>query len=496
MGQIRFRVYDRERISETARSAVYMCGLEEIPWRSRTFWDEDTLVIERLESESGRVHVPWRTDAGRIIYLSTSTLMERSAPYLLEVELARGLVHAIRLQLAQWEPLGLAIPGELRDALAEARKLFARSATKQDDLATSGSFACRSIEAALSVARWLGKIYSEQSLDARRHSSRPLTTLLAVDLGSEEPRPQVLGELGGAFNLVAIPCSWRQIEASEGSRDWQVPDNQFDWAARAGMKVCCGPLLRMDGAGFPDWMYLWAGDFDNLLSFMLDHIRSVVNRYRGRVHLWHVASRINSGTALSLEEDERLRVVAEATQVVRQMDPRTPIIASFDRPWGEYLAEEDRDLAPIQFADALVRADLGLVGVGLEIAEGYWPDGSFCRHSLAHSRLLDQWSLLGMPLVLLLTTPSSSRSDPLARRPDAVVDRLDDANEADGDAQASWLEEFVPLALAKNFVQVVVWNQLDDSAAHDLPHGGLFRRDGSPKPALEVLRKIRRSELM
>jgi hypothetical protein len=239
-------------------------------------------------------------------------------------------------------------------------------------------------------------------------------------------------------------------------------------------------------------MYLWSGDFDNLLSFMLDHVRSVVQRYRGRVHLWHVASRINSGTALSLEEDEKLRIVAEATQMIRQLDPRTPIVASFDRPWGEYLAEEDRELSPLQFADALVRADLGLVGVGLEIAEGYWPYGSFHRHALAHSRLLDQWSSLGMPLVLLLAAPSLPAPDSLALRPNAVADAQASSDDLEA-RQSAWIEEIVLLALAKNSVQVVVWNQLDDSARHELPHGGLFNRDGTPKPALDALRRVRRS---
>lgn len=488
MGQIRFRVYDRERISEVARSAVYMCGLEEIPWRSRTFWDGEMLVVERLESESGRVHVPWKRDNGQTMYVGTTTLMERPAPYLLEVELARGLLHAIRVQLALWESAGLVVSGDLRCDLTEASKLFYRSAVTQHDLNQSGSSACRSIEAALRITEELGRSFSRQTLDGGRQSARQTATLLGVDLGPQTPSPEVQGPIRDVFNLVNVPVGWRHLEAHEGTRDWTTPDAQLAWAAAAGMKVCCGPLLRMHGEGFPDWMYLWSGDFDNLLSFMLDHVRSVVSRYRGRVHLWHVASRVNSGTALSLDEDEKLRMVASATQVIRQLDPRTPIVASFDRPWGEYLAEEDRELAPLQFADALARADLGLVGIGLEIAEGYSPDGSFRRHAVAHSRLLDQWSLLGMPLVLLLSAPSDSTPDPLALRADGVSAQT----EGSPASQAAWIDQVVPLALSKNLVQVIIWSQLEDSAPHELPHGGLYDRDGTPKPALDVLRKIRR----
>jgi hypothetical protein len=491
MGQIRFRLYDRERISEAARSAIYMCGLEEIPWRSRTFWDADVLVVERLETESGRVHVPWRREGGETIYVGTSTLMERPAPYVLEVELARGLLHAIRQQLAQWEPLGMTIPAEIELELEDVSKIFYRAAVTQHELGASGPLACRSLDAALGISQHLGQIYSRHALAARREVSRPLNTLLGIDLGAEPLRLESQTDVGNVFSLVNVPCGWRRLEAHEGSRDWSTPDAQFAWAASAGLKVCCGPLLRMHGEGFPDWMYLWAGDFDNLLAFMLDHVRSVVNRYRGRVHLWHVASRVNSGSALSLDEDEKLRMVASATQVIRQLDPRIPIVASFDRPWGEYLAEEDGELAPLQFADALARADLGLVGMGLEIAEGYWPEGSFRRHAIAHSRLLDQWSLLGMPLVLLLTAPSNATPDPRALRPNAAVDAGAGGNDDSRSGQAAWIEQFVPLALAKSFVQVLIWNQLEDAAPHELPHGGLYDQEGRPKPALDALRKVR-----
>ena len=53
----------------------------------------------------------------------------------------------------------------------------------------------------------------------------------------------------------------------------------------------------------------------------------------------------------------------------------------------------------------------------------------------------------------------------------------------------------MPLLLAKNAVQVVLWNQLSDAAPHHYPHGGLFDADDKPKPALEALQKIRQKYL-
>jgi len=95
-----------------------------------------------------------------------------------------------------------------------------------------------------------------------------------------------------------------------------------------------------------------------------------------------------------------------------QLDPTTPLVVTFDQPWAEYLASEQLDLAPMHFADALVRADLGLSGLGLEINVGYQPGGSVHRGPLAFSRLVDNWSLLELPLLVALTLPSSAADDP------------------------------------------------------------------------------------
>ena len=127
------------------------------------------------------------------------------------------------------------------------------------------------------------------------------------------------------------------------------------------------------------------------------------------------------GHVLALTEDQRLQIAAQAITKVRELDPSTPLIASFDQPWAEYLATEQLDLAPLHFADALVRADLGLSGLGLEINVGYHPGATAHRTPLAYSRLIDTWSLLDLPLLIALTLPSSADKDSLASGKDPGV---------------------------------------------------------------------------
>jgi hypothetical protein len=293
--------------------------------------------------------------------------------------------------------------------------------------------------------------------------------------------------------MVSLPLTWRTIEAVEGRRNWTDADAQVEWAHSAGLRICAGPLLELDDRGVPDWTYLWEGDFDSLLSFMLEHVRAVVERYRGKVHLWQVAARMTHGHALGLGEEARLQLAAKAITVVRQLDPTTPLVVSFDQPWAEYLASEQLDLAPMHFADALVRAELGLSGLGLEINVGYHPGGSVHRGPLAISRLVDTWSLLELPLLVALTLPSSAAEDPKANGKVRVLSSEKD--EVTPQSQRDWIEENVPLLLAKNAVQIVLWNQLSDAAPHHYPHSGIFDSEDKPKPALEALRKIRQQYL-
>jgi GH35 family endo-1,4-beta-xylanase len=493
MGLMRLLVQHRDRIPRGGLEQVHICGQDDLPWFGRAYFSGNQLVVERNESDSGRVFVPWRIGQSGPLLVGTSTLMERDEPYLLEVELARGMVNCLRNQRAQWEMLGLVVPEALQSLIAEATVQLARGATRQNEPGAAAEWAEKSLASAADAMNQLAAEYSKQALAMRRAQPRAMATWFGVHLGNQVPKGNVARQLPSAINMAALPLSWRRIEAVEGRRVWDEPDAQFAWAQAAGLRVSAGPLLELDDRGVPDWTYLWEGDFNSLLSFMLEHVRAVVERYRGKVHLWQVAARMTHGHALGLNEEARLQLAAKAISVVRQMDSTTPLVVSFDQPWAEYLASEHLDLAPLHFADALVRADLGLSGIGLELNVGYHPGGSIHRGPLAMSRLLDTWSLLELPLQVALTFPSRSDDDPLAASKIRVLSSEED--EVTPEAQREWVERHVPLLLAKNVVQVVVWNQLSDAAPHQFPHGGLFDAEDKPKPAFEALKKMRRQYL-
>lgn len=494
MGMMRFLVPRPESLAADAAERCYITGLDEIPWQSRAQRSGDMLTVRRSESDSGCFHIPWNVAGYGELMLATASLMERDRPYHLPVELARGSLHRIRNQIAAWESIGLVVPDVVATKMQAALNHFARAATGQHEPVGAAAAAQEAINAAHDALRDLLVAYAQQSLASRQRQPSRIIKLLGLNLGRAPLKENVQKEVQNTFNAATIPVVWRDLEPREGKRDWSLSDRQMEWCRQAGLKPCVGPLLQLDRGSLPDWLYIWEGEFDNLASVVIEHIRAIVTRYRGKAALWQCAARMNAADILSLTEEQRLRLTVLAVQVARQADAKVPIVLWIDQPWGEYMGAKACDLSPLHFADSLVRADLGLAGLGLEINLGYYPGGTQPRDLLDFSRLVDRWSCLGLPLLVNLTIPSDGGPDAQARLPARVLP-LAPSGQASPASQSVWAAELLPLLLAKPSVQGVWWNQLLDNQPHDFAHGGLYDAEGRSKPALNALQAAKRQYL-
>jgi hypothetical protein len=176
MGLMRLTVHDRERIPPGGLEHVHMCGQDDLPWFGRAYFSGDQLIIERNEDDSGRVFVPWRIGYFSPVLINTSTLMERERPYLLEVELARGMLNNLRNQLAQWEAMGLVVTKGLSDGVLEATVEFSRAATMQNEPAAASDWAERSLATTRTTMARLTDEYVRQATAIRRSQQRQVAT--------------------------------------------------------------------------------------------------------------------------------------------------------------------------------------------------------------------------------------------------------------------------------------------------------------------------------
>jgi len=102
-------------------------------------------------------------------------------------------------------------------------------------------------------------------------------------------------------------------------------------------------------------------------------------------------------------------------------------------------------LPPVQFIDTLRRCGVRFAEINLEISHLVDASGQIIRRDdLSLSQLLDQWSLLQVPLNLIVKAPSAGEGTQIEK-----------------DAQSDWLRRVVLMALAKERVVGVYYDASD-----------------------------------
>jgi hypothetical protein len=470
MGRMQFIVPNRNRLPSGAIELAYLANVEESPNRTRASWQGDRLALDRDEAESATLTIPWLAGDRPALALSTGTLVERLRPYVLPVELARGTVYRLRTYAFAWRSLGLILPDGFEGLLHQVLEKLARAATSQDRPAAAAEFAEQALDMALVASSTLCAAYGEQSIPARRGAASRAPFLVGVTL-DEQPLDQPFAEqVLAACNSVAVPFTWRSIEPTENARSWEESDAQIAWCQARQVRICGGPLLRLDTGALPVWLDPGAG-FDGVLAKVERHLLAVVERYAGRVQLWNCSAGLNTGEALPVSEEQRLRLAVRAIEIVRAADPNTPIIITLDQPWGDYLRDQRRQLSPIHLADVLVRGDLGLSGFGLRLNIGLGHGVTLPRDVLEISRQMDRWSVFNLPLLIEFTLPPSASPGELREQ--------------------AWIDQMIPVLLGKPAVQAVFWGQLADGVNHQFSDRGLFDREGRTKSAFQAFSAIR-----
>jgi hypothetical protein len=495
MGVFKFQLTSPDaasRLSDLRKA--YVTGLDRTPSRLSIEFRQGIMTCHRESSESGRLFVPWPVEGHGTPIVGTATLAEKQEPYNLAVELARGKLNDVRNQPADWRQMGLRPPPELDDVLRRATSAFVRAATSSDDPSISHAAAQASLAAILDAANLLTEAYTSQVLQTRLTGSAKLPTQLALGLEGDPRTSPLASEWTQAFNAARVGSPWKSLAPSEGQYRWDELDAQLAWCKKQSMAVHAGPLLEFRAGALPDWIWLWEGDFETILGLVVDLVRQVVQRYKGKIPVWHLVHRPASADFLGLSEEEQIRIAARAIQVARQADPSAQYTVGVERPWAEWMGSSPFQLGPLHLADYLVRADLGLAGVVLEVAPGYSAPGSYLRDLFDFSKLLDLYALLNLPLHIWMTFPSGSGPDPKAD-PSVKVETGQWPSPPDEDTQASWAARWLSLAAAKPYVRSLTWTQATDAVPHLYPHGGLFRPDLSPKPLFPWLKSFRRELL-
>jgi hypothetical protein len=493
MGVMHFQVPSNltAEAAEGLRRAYLGGDFDRKPLPTRVELSDDRLHLRRDHDQSGFVCVPWDiAGAGRLIG-NTATLMEQPAPYRLLVELARGKVNQVRSQSSEWSFGGLDVHPAISEQIHAATMSFVKALME-----TNNAEAERQATNVLSLAYGTGEsliaLYIEQVFAFRRQRET-FEPVFGCRLTEVPPAP-FDDDFRLTFNTVGAPLNWRATEPHEAQYFWDSTDRVVDWAVENSIGVVAGPLIDFSKSGTPDWLQTWEGDLPSLASFMCDYIETAVTRYRDRVRRWVISTASNCPTTLGLSEEDLMRLTARLAEAAWGIDSNLEVVIGLAQPWGEYLAASNFEYSPFVFADTLMRAGLPLAGFEMEWHMGCSPRGTYCRDPLEASRLLDMFSILGCPLQLALSYPSSEDRD-LQADPQLVVGKSGFWHGLTPLAQAEWAETYTALALAKGNITGAFWEHLCDSVPHRFPNAGLIDSMGNRKPSFDRLRILRETFL-
>lgn len=469
-------------------------GPENMPWPTETRVESNKLSLTRHNlDESGCLLAPWDVEGvGRCMGMS-ATLMERPLPYRFQLELARGKINQLRGQAWDWQAIGLQLPEPLAEQIRQTCRLFGKAVTgpnsdEGEDL-TAGS-----LKLAYQTAEQLVRRYIDQIFLVRHQRQELFDTTLGCSVGTSAPKEPLDELLVQTFNTVTLPFAWNLIEPSEGNYNWGPTELLLEWAEAKGINITGGPLIDFSAARLPAWLWLWEQDIKSLTRFICGYVETVLTKYHKRIRTWQLSASSNNASVLQLGEDELLYLTLKLAETARRVDPELELTVGIGQPWGEYTVSGKHIRSPFLFADELIRAGLHISAFDLELIMGITPRGSYCRDLLETSRLLDTYSLLGIPLRVTMGYPSSRGLDPLSD----LEQRVGCGYWRDGftsAVQADWAGLFTELVLSKPYVRGATWSHFFDSEPHQFPCCGLVDNQGTVKPALHRLRQLRERHL-
>ena len=468
MGVIQFRIERPDLLSGTEELSLVdflMYDGRVIP--ARAHLANGMLYCERHVSESGQMRLLWPRFDGRREVVHTTSLREQSGPYSLELELARGQLSRLRNQFNSWSGAGLQSTPELNTLIQDSHRSFRSAVLRTENPETAVPAALLSIDASSRATELLCQHYVEQRLGYRKSRAARLPVFLGCQL---DRVPENADDFCRAFNAVQIDAAWKNLEHDDGVYQWEHLDELVNWALEQKLYILGGPLLDLSEDRLPDWLKASTGDMVNLQSYTSDFVETVVGRYVGRVRHWEVVTGSNRGGVASLDEEQRINLVARAVEAARQVDEHTQVSLRVVQPWGEYLSQTTNRLSPIQFVDTVRRCGVRFTEINLEIRVGNIPAATLCRDCLSLSHLIDQWSLLQIPINIMITAPSTC----------SVKEHHFEA------MQVRWLEETMLMCLAKERIVGIYYSNWNRQQSNG-PQTALVDGNGSPRETLKLL---------
>jgi hypothetical protein len=489
-----FEIYrEGKRITEFVPVAATGMGPESVPIQADISFERGLLIVQRPDEHATGLALLWDMGSHGCFLLETTRLMAREKPYILNVELARFRLMKVMQKQEDWNLFDFPRAERFAQKFREAQDLLAQSLGLLHEPLEAAKLADRALLMGVELSEELCAFHADLLIQRRRGNGAFVKHVVGCRINTSVQNEKYRDMLSGNFDYATMPMSWRQLEPEEHKFDTAAVDDWVELLSKKRMPIIAGPLIQLDEANLPDWMFIWEHDFDSIRELAYEYVQKMVQRYRKAVSMWNVVAGLNTNGAFALSFEQTIELTRLLVSQVKALLPNTRTLITITQPFGEYHAKKQVSVPPMQYAEMVAQAGINFEAFGVEIEMGVPSNGRFTRDLFQLSCMLDKFSTLGRPLfITAIGCAGRYGVDP----DDQSDGRLDPSlagrwrRNWDSQLQADWMEAVYHMALSKPYVESLAWASLADIRP-SLPSGGLLDDVLRPKPAFDKLQEMR-----
>jgi len=258
------------------------------------------------------------------------------------------------------------------------------------------------------------------------------------------------------FNYATVGFYWRWYEPERGKPKYDYTDKVAAWCIENGIQMKGHPLLWGHEAGVPPW-----SKGQPSADIQKERVTEIVKRFSGKIAFWEVVNEPSHCRGVKIDESYRW---------AREADPKAYLIVN------DYYVLPDGQPGFLKLLQDAIKAGVPFDGIGIQAHEP-----RTMRFPLDQvKRILDRYAALGKELHITEYCPCSA-GQPITGS--HIQGKWDEA------AQADYAAKFYTLCFAHPAMRGITWWDLCDDGSW-LPGGGLLRKDMTPKPAYDALKKL------
>jgi GH35 family endo-1,4-beta-xylanase len=473
-------------------AGAYLFGADMIPLRrvDKIAFENGVLECQKKSRDSAGLSLLWPIEGNGQLLLNTTRLPEREEPYNLNLELARARLMQITLKREDW---ALFDQSDELDAMAqEVQNLFIEALQNISSPGEASVFADQALKKGVEFSEKLAAKHAEQFLAARFRNKGLGRHTLGCEInpaliGDEKYRKWLLE----MFGFITIPVNWAQIETEKGEYDFELLDKCVQSLAGRRLALCAGPLLNFSPDHIPQWLLDKKPDYEKIREYAYEFISQIVSRYKKFIHVWRTISGMNAMNCFGFNFEQVIEMTRTACLAAKSADAKSRKIVEIVYPWGEYYAHDKTTVPPLVYVDMVIQSGISFDAFGLQFHFGKDEPGKHIRDMMQISSRLDCFAAAPKPVhVTGVSIPDAHGEDGRAQQKAGSWRK-----EWDQDLQATWLEEFYKLSLARPYVNTVTYSCLADHCDSPMQSCGLLTEKLSPKKAFLVVAKFQRSIL-